>query len=104
MFKTYGDSILALSVFKMNLTNQHRYAPFDRSTIPSFPNPLPKFDWSRNLPLFKDEIGDDVALHLLKFHMHIRKFKFKFHEHCLMKIFMVTLEEKARSWYENLPA
>jgi len=88
----------------MDLTNQRRYAPLDRSKIPGFPNPLPKFDWSKNLPLFKDETRDDAALHLLKFHMHIRKFKVKFHEDCLMKIFTVTLEEKARSWYENLPA
>jgi len=104
LLRIYGDPILALSVFKMNLTNQRRYAPLDRSKILGFPNPLPKFDWSKNLPLFKDEIGDDAALHLLKFHMHIRKFKVKFHEDFHMKIFMVTLEEKARSWYENLLA
>ena len=55
----------------MDLTNQRRYAPMERSNIPGFPNPLPNFNWSKNLPLFKDKIGDDAALHLLKFHMHI---------------------------------
>lgn len=88
----------------MNLTNQLMYAPLERSKIPGFPNPFPKFDWSRNIQLFKDEIGDDAALHLLKFHMHLQNFKVKFHEDCLMKIFMLTLEGKARSWYENLRA
>jgi len=67
------------------------------SKVPGFPNPMPNVDWSKNLSLFKGETGDDAALHLLRFHMHIRKFKVLFHEDCLMKIFMAILEEKARS-------
>jgi len=53
--------------------------------------------------VFKYEKGDNVALHLIKFHMHIRKLKVELHEDCLMKMFMATLEGKERSWYEKLP-
>jgi hypothetical protein len=34
--------------------------------------------------------------------MHIRRLEVKFHEYCLMKMFMVSLEGKARSWYKKL--
>jgi hypothetical protein len=81
-----------------------RYAPMNRSHIPGFPNRLPRIDWKTYLPKFKDEEGDDASLHLIKFHMHVHKLKVKFHEYCLMKMFMATLEGKARSWYEKLPA
>jgi hypothetical protein len=81
-----------------------RYAPMNRSHIPGFPNRLPHIDWQTYLPKFKDEEGDDVALHLIKFHMHVHKLKVKFHEYCLMNMFMASLEGKERSWYENLPA
>lgn len=82
---------------------QRGYAPMDRSRILGFPNPMPSSDWLTYLPFFKDQKGDDVVVHLLRFHMHIRKLKIKFHEDCRMKFFMETLEEKVRSWYENLP-
>ena len=36
--------------------------------------------------------------------MHVGKIKFQFHEDCLMKMFMVTLEEKEKQWYENSPS
>jgi len=71
--------------------------------IPGFPNKIPKVDWSRNLPTFKDDGRKDAALHLVRFHMHIRKFKVDFPEDCLMKIFLATLEGEAQSWYESLP-
>jgi hypothetical protein len=73
----------------------------DRSGIPSFPNPMPHVNWLNYLPLFKDKKGDDVVMHLFKFHLHIRKLGVKFPEDCLMKMFMETLEDKARSWYEG---
>ena len=50
---------------------QRRYDHMDRSNIPGFPNPMPNIDWLKYLPVFKDEKGDDVAIHLLRFHMHI---------------------------------
>jgi hypothetical protein len=73
-----------------------RYAPMNHSHIPGFPNRMPCIDWQTYLPKFKDEEGDDVALHLIKFHMHTHKLKVKFHEDCLMKMFMATLEGKGK--------
>ena len=35
--------------------------------------------------------------------MHISRLRVQFPEDCLMKMFMATLEEKARTWYEKLP-
>jgi hypothetical protein len=81
-----------------------RYAPMNRSHIPGFPNHMPCVDWQRYLPKFKDQEGDDVAFHLIKFHMHIHRLEVKFPEDYLMKMFMATLEEEARSWYEGLPS
>ena len=34
--------------------------------------------------------------------MHIHRLRIEFHEDCLMKMFMASLEGKARSWYEKL--
>ena len=53
--------------------------------------------------MFKDDDRNDVALHQVRFHMHIRKLKVDFPEDCLMKIFLATLEGKAQSWYESFP-
>jgi hypothetical protein len=47
-----------------------RYAPMNRSHILGFPNQMPCIDWQTHFPKFKDEEGDDVSLHLVKFHMH----------------------------------
>jgi len=71
--------------------------------IPGFPNPIRKIDWLTYLPKFKDREGDDATFHLIKFHMHISRLKVQFPEDCLMKMFMATLEVKARTWYEKLP-
>ena len=75
----------------------------NRSHIPGFPNPMPKVEWLTDLPIFKDEKKDNVALHLVRFHMHVHSLKVQFPEDCLMKMFMATLEGKAWSWYESLP-
>ena len=74
-----------------------------RDHIPGFPNKILKVDWSRNFPTFKDDGRKDAALHLVRFHMHIRKFKIDFPEDFMMKIFLATLEGKAQSWYEIFP-
>jgi hypothetical protein len=71
-----------------------RYAPMNRSHIPGFPNRLPRIDWQTYLPKFKDQEGDDVALHLVKFHMHVHRLQIQFSEDCLMNMFMETLEGK----------
>jgi hypothetical protein len=74
----------------------------NRSHIPSFPNRIPHINWQKYLPKFEAGKGNDVALHLIRFHMHICKLGVEFHEDCLMKMFMATLEGKARLWYEGL--
>ena len=71
-----------------------RYAPMNRSHIPSFLNAMPHVDWSTYLPIFRDEKGENVALHLVKFCMHVHKLKFAFHEDCLLNMFMASLEGK----------
>ena len=74
----------------------------NRDHIPGFPNKILKVDWSRNLPTFKGDGKKEVALHLVRFHMHIHNLKVDFPEDCLMKIFLATLEGEAQSWYESL--
>ena len=54
------------------------YAPMSRDHIPGFPNKMLKVDSSRNLPTFNDDGKKDAALHLVIFHMHIRKLKVYF--------------------------
>ena len=75
----------------------------NRSHIPGFPNQIACIDWQAYLPKFQDERGDDAAIHLIRFHLHICRLRVEFPEDCLMKMFMETLEEKYRLWYEGLP-
>ena len=63
-----------------------------RVHIPGFPHKMPEVDWLKNFPTFQGENTEDPLLHLIKFHIHVWKFKFEWHEDCLMKIFMETLE------------
>ena len=72
-----------------------------RDHIPGFPHKMPEVDWLKNLPTFQGENVEDPLLHLIKFH-HVWRFKVEWHEDYLMKIFMATLEGKARVWYEWL--
>ena len=92
-----------MKMVSMQANKSARYAPMNHSHIPGFPNQMSYIDWQTCLPKFKDEEGDVIALHLIKIHMHIYKLGVEFKEDCLMKMFMVTLEGKARSWYEILP-
>ena len=71
----------------------------NHSHIPSFPNRIPNIDYQAYLQRFKDQKGDDVALPLLRSHKHIHKLGVELHEDSLMKMFMVSLEGNARSWY-----
>ena len=73
-----------------------------RKHIPGFPQKMPEVDWLKNPPTFQGENAEDPLLHLIKFHRHVWKFKVEWHEDCLMKMFMATLEGKARVWYEWL--
>ena len=58
--------------------------------------------WDDNLPIFQGEEFDDPLLHLIKFNIHVWKVKIEWHEECLMKMFMLTLEGNTRDWYEWL--
>lgn len=42
-------------------------------------------------------------MHLIKFHRHIHRLGLKFPEDCLMKMFMASLEDDTKLWYEGLP-
>lgn len=75
----------------------------DSVDIPGFPNCMPSVDCKTYFPKFRDQKGRDVAIQLVKFHMHVRRLKVQFHEDFLMKMFKATLEEKVRYWYEILP-
>ena len=75
---------------------------YESSSFPSFPNQLPYINWKANLPKFKEEKEDDVAIQLINFHIHIHRLRVDFPKDCLMKMFMATLEERTRLWYERL--
>ena len=59
--------------------------------------------WQAYLPKFKDQEGDDVSIHLFRFHKHIHKLGMGWHADSLMKLFMFSLEGYARSWCEGFP-
>ena len=61
--------------------------------IPGFPN---RIDWKTYLPKFIYGNENEDILHLIKFFWNIHKLGIRFHEDCLMKIFMATLEGKER--------
>ena len=75
----------------------------NREHIFGFLHKIPQVNWDINIPIFEDEKGDGALLHLIKFHIHSWRLKVEWHEYCLiMNMFMVTLEGKAREWYEGL--
>ena len=74
----------------------------NRDHIPGFPHKMPQINWIKNLPIFQDEKFDDLLSHLIKFHKHVWRLKVEWHEDCLMKMFMETLEGKVRNWYQWL--
>ena len=75
----------------------------NRAHIPGFPNRIPNIDWQAYLPKFQDKRGNDASVHLIRFHIHVYRLKIDVPEDYLMKMFMVTLEEEARLWYEGMP-
>ena len=79
-----------------------RYAPMSRDHIPGFPHKMPQVNWDDNLPVFQGEKFDNPLWHIIKFHIHVWSLNVEWNEDCLMKMFMLTLEGKARDWYEWL--
>ena len=46
-----------------------RFAPFNFSDIPGFPNPVPTMDvWGDCLPWFRESKEDNPSDHLIRFH------------------------------------
>ena len=72
-------------------SQSRRYAPMNQAYILRFSNRISRINWQTHLPKFKDEKGDNVALHLVKFNIHIHRLGVEFLEDCLMKMFMATL-------------
>ena len=72
--------------------------------IPGFPKKIPinsKIHWQDGLPTFGKENGECPSLHVIKFHLHNHGLGFDYPEDFLMKMFMLSLEEMARIWYEQ---
>ena len=75
----------------------------NRVHIPGLPNRIPNIYLQAYLSIFKDQKGDDASLHLFRFHKHIHKLGVELYENYLIKMFMVSLEGKERSWYDGFP-
>jgi hypothetical protein len=80
-----------------------RFAPFDFSAIPGFPNVVPSLDeWGDYFPIFGKCEEDNPAQHLSEFHELMRQWEIH-HEDVLLKMFMFSLAGDARKWYHSLP-
>jgi hypothetical protein len=80
-----------------------RFAPFNFSVVPGFPNVVPIVDqWVDFLPIFREHRDDNPAEHLREFHELMHQWEIH-HEDVLMKMFMFSLDGDAREWYRSLP-
>jgi hypothetical protein len=80
-----------------------RFAPFNFSAIPGFPNVVPSpNEWSDYLPIFRERKEDNPAQHLREFHELMHQWEIH-HEDVLLKMFMFSLAGDAREWYHSLP-
>jgi hypothetical protein len=80
-----------------------RFAPFNFSAIPGFPNVVPSPDeWGDYLPIFREHEEDNPAQHLCEFHELMHQWEIH-HEDVLLKMFMFSLAGDARKWYHSLP-
>jgi len=49
-----------------------RFAPFNFSDVPGFPNPVPTMDvWVDGLPQFRERKEDNPLDHLIRFHQYM---------------------------------
>jgi hypothetical protein len=80
-----------------------RFAPFNFSAIPGFPNVVPSpNEWSDYLPRFREREEDNPAQHLWEFHELMHQWEIH-HEDVLLKMFMFSLAGDAHRWYHSLP-
>lgn len=82
-------------------SQSRKYSPMHQDHVPRFPNCMPQVDLQTYLPKFRYGKCDDATLHLIRFHMRVCKLRINFHEYFLMKMFMITLEERAWFWYDK---
>ena len=101
LFHSLGDSIgskiqkieIHWQLHKLKMGSvARRYAPMNKYYISGFPKIMSQLNWKKTIPILQDNNVDDALLHLIKFHIHSWKFKVEWHEDCLMKMFMATLE------------
>jgi hypothetical protein len=81
----------------------HRFAPFNFSAIPGFPNVVPSpHELGDYFPIFGKCEDDNPAQHLSEFHELMRQWEIH-HEDVLLKMFMFSLAGDAHKWYHSLP-
>jgi hypothetical protein len=80
-----------------------RFALFNFSVIPGFPNVVPSLDeWGDYFPIFGKCEEENPAQHLSEFHKLMHQWEIQ-HEDVLLKMFMFSLAGDARKWYHSLP-
>jgi hypothetical protein len=80
-----------------------RFAPFNFSVVPGFPNVVPTVDeWGDYFPIFRGHVEDNPAQHLHEFHELMHQWDIH-HEDVLLKMFMFSLAGDAHEWYHSLP-
>jgi hypothetical protein len=80
-----------------------RFAPFNFSVVPGFPNVVPTVDeWGDYFPIFRRHRDDNPAEHLREFHELMHQWEIH-HEDVLMKMFMFSLDGDAREWFRSFP-
>lgn len=76
--KQYSKKLLSdFIVVKMD-SIARRYVSMSRDDILGFPKSMPRVNWMTYLLNFKNVKGNDVALHLVIFHMHVHRLKIGF--------------------------
>jgi hypothetical protein len=87
----------------MEIILARRFAPFNFSSVPGFPNVVPTMDeWGYFLPIFRERKEDNPAEHLREFHELMHQWEIH-HEDVLLKMLMFSLARDAREWYHSLP-
>jgi hypothetical protein len=80
-----------------------RFAPFNFSIVPGFPNVVPIVDQQVYFfPIFREHRDDNPAEHFREFHDLMHQWEID-HEDILMNMFMFSLDRDAREWYRSLP-
>jgi hypothetical protein len=75
-----------------------RFAPFNFSAIPGFPNVVPTIDeWVDFFPIYKEHKDDNPAQHPCEFHELMHQWEIH-HDDVLLKMFMLSLAGDDHCW------